>query len=91
MNTPVEIVYEPVKIGIRDQKIFLEVHPDIYKRISDLRSQTFRRLDELGWLSSVSVSAVNNALDKQTGVPVCVGVLKKGGDVAFTGRASAFQ
>jgi len=91
VNTPVEIVYEPVKIGIRDQKIFLEVHPDIYKRISDLRSQTFRRLDELGWLSSVSVSAVNNALDKQTGVPVCVGVLKKGGDVAFTGRASAFQ
>jgi hypothetical protein len=45
----------------------------------------------LGWLRSVSVSKVNDALDKQSGVPVRVGFLKKGGDVAFTGRASAFQ
>lgn len=89
IDTPVEIVYEPVKIGIRDQNIFIEVHPDIYKRIPDIRTQTIHRLRDLGWLSSVSVSKVNDALDKQSGVPVCVGYLKKGGDVAFTGRLSA--
>jgi L,D-transpeptidase ErfK/SrfK len=91
VNTPVEIVYEPVKMGIRNNNIFIEVHPDIYRRIPNMRTQTIHRLHELGWLRSVSVSKVNDALDKQSGVPVRVGFLKKGGDVAFTGRASAFQ
>ncbi len=91
VNTPVEIIYEPVKIGIRDNAIFMEVHPDIYKRISDIRSQTIRRLHELGMLRCVSVLKVMEALKSQSGVPVCVGFLKKGGDVAFTGRASALQ
>jgi L,D-transpeptidase ErfK/SrfK len=91
VNTPVEIVYEPVKIGILDNNIFIEVHPDIYKKIKDIRTQTIHRLNELGWLNSVSVSKVDDALDKQSGVPVRLGFLKKGGDVAFTGRASTVQ
>jgi len=91
LNTPVEIVYESVKMGIRDNNIFIEVYPDIYKKIPDIRTQTIHRLHELGWLRSVSVSKVNDALDKQSGVPVRVGFLKKGGDVSFTGRTSAFQ
>jgi L,D-transpeptidase ErfK/SrfK len=91
VNTPVEIVYEPVKIGTRDNMIFMEVHPDIYKKIPDLQSQTFRRLQVLGMLQCVSASKVKDALNKQSGVPVRVGFLKKGGDIAFTGRASAFQ
>jgi L,D-transpeptidase ErfK/SrfK len=91
INTPVEIVYEPVKIGIRDNHIFIEVHPDIYKKISDIRTQTIHRLHELGWLTSVSVSKVNDALLKQSGIPVRVGFLKKGGDFALKGRPSAFQ
>ena len=91
VNTPVEIIYEPVKIGIRDHNIFIEVHPDIYKRIPDIQTQTIHRLQELGWLRSVSVAKVNDALEKQSGVPIRVGFLKKGGDVAFTGKASAVQ
>jgi L,D-transpeptidase ErfK/SrfK len=91
INTPVEIIYETVKIGIRDNHIFMEVHPDIYRKIHDIKAQTIHRLRKLGWFSSVSVSKVNDALDKQSGVPVCVGFLKKGGDVAVTGKASAFQ
>jgi L,D-transpeptidase ErfK/SrfK len=91
VNTPVEIVYEPVKIGIRDHNIFIEVHPDIYQRIPDIRTQTIHRLQKLGIMSGVSVLKVKDALEKQSGVPVRVGFLKKGGDVTFTGRASAFQ
>jgi L,D-transpeptidase ErfK/SrfK len=91
VNTPVEIVYEPVKIGTRDNMIFMEVHTDIYKRIPDLQSQIFRRLQALGILQCVSVSKVKDALNKQSGVPIPVGFLKKGGDIAITGRASAFQ
>jgi len=80
VNTPVEIVYEPVKIGFRDQNIFMEVHPDIYNRIPDLQAQTLSRLHELDILSHVSFSLVKNALEKQSGLPVRVGTLKKGGD-----------
>jgi L,D-transpeptidase ErfK/SrfK len=80
LNTPVEIVYEPVKIGIQDQDIFMEVHPDIYNKIPDIKEQTLRRLREQGLLKRVSISTVKDTLEKQSGLPVRVGFLKKGGD-----------
>jgi L,D-transpeptidase ErfK/SrfK len=88
VNTPVEIIYEPVKIGVQDQSIFIEVHPDIYNRIPDMQAQTFRRLHELGIFSDVSVSLVKDALEKQNGLPVRVGFLKKGGDSTIAVKAS---
>jgi L,D-transpeptidase ErfK/SrfK len=88
VNTPVEIVYEPVKIGVLDKKIFIEVHPDIYSRIPDMQAQTLRRLHELDILSSVSVSLVKYALEKQNGLPVRVGFLKKGGDDTLAVKTS---
>jgi len=88
VNTPVEIIYEPVKIGFQDQNIFIEVHPDIYNRIPDMQAQTFRRLHELGIFSNVSVSLVKDALEKQNGLPVRVGFLKKGGDSAIAVKTS---
>jgi L,D-transpeptidase ErfK/SrfK len=88
VNTPVEIIYEPVKIGFRDQNIFIEVHPDIYNRIPDMQAQTFRRLHELGIFSNVSVSLVKDALEKQNGLPVRVGFLKKGGDNTIAVKTS---
>jgi L,D-transpeptidase ErfK/SrfK len=88
VNTPVEIIYEPVKIGFQDQNIFIEVHPDIYNRIPDIQAQTFRRLHELGIFSDVSVSLVKDALEKQNGLPVRVGFLKKGGDSTIAVKAS---
>ncbi len=88
VNTPVEIIYEPVKIGFQDQNIFIEVHPDIYNRIPDIQAQTFRRLHELGIFSNVSVSLVKDALEKQNGLPVRVGFLKKGGDNTIAVKTS---
>jgi len=88
VNTPVEIIYEPVKIGFQDQNIFIEVHPDIYNRIPDMQAQTFRRLHELGIFSDVSVSLVKDALEKQNGLPVRVGFLKKGGDNTIAVKVS---
>lgn len=88
VNTPVEIIYEPVKIGVQDRSIFIEVHPDIYNRIPDIQAQTFRRLHELGIFSDVSVSLVKDALEKQNGLPVRVGFLKKGGDSTIAVKVS---
>ena len=88
VNTPFEIVYEPVKIGFQDQNIFMEVHPDIYNRIPDVQAQTLSRLHELNILSSVSLALVNDALEKQSGLPVRVGFLKKGGDDTLAVKTS---
>jgi L,D-transpeptidase ErfK/SrfK len=90
VNTPVEIVYEPVKIGFQDQYIFIEVHPDIYNRIPDMQALTLRRLHELDILDRVSVSLVKDALKKQSGVPVRVGFLKKGGDDSLAVKTSNY-
>jgi len=88
VGTPFEIIYEPVKIGVQDGNIFMEVHPDIYQRIPDMEAHVRRRLKEMCLWSSISFGAVKNALQKQNGVPVRVGCLKKGGDVSIAMEAS---
>jgi len=88
VGTPFEIIYEPVKIGIKDGSIFMEVHPDIYGRIPDMAAHIKRRLKEMCLWNNISLGAVKNAIQKQNGVPVCVGYLKKGGDASITMEAS---
>jgi L,D-transpeptidase ErfK/SrfK len=88
VGTPFEIIYEPVKIGVVDGNIFIEVHPDIYGRIPDMAAHISRQLKEMGLWSSISHEAVKNTLQKQNGVPVRVGCLMKGGDVSITKEAS---
>lgn len=88
INTPVEIVYEPVKIGFQNRNIFIEVHPDIYNRIPDMQKYTLRRLHDLDILDGVSLSLVKDAIEKQSGLPVHVGFLKKGGDDTLAVKTS---
>lgn len=90
VGEPFEIVYEPVKIGIQAGNMFIEVHPDIYGRIPDMEAHTKRQLQEMGLWGSISVRAVKDALQKQNGVPVHIGCLKKGGDASITVGASDF-
>ncbi|MCX5894996.1 MAG: L,D-transpeptidase family protein [Proteobacteria bacterium] len=35
IGTKLEIIYEPIKFGQRDGHIYMEAHPDIYRRIPD--------------------------------------------------------
>ena len=35
LKTKLEIIYEPVKFGRKGSQIFVEVHPDVYDKISD--------------------------------------------------------
>jgi len=88
VGTPFEIIYEPVKIGVQDGKLFIEVHPDIYGRIPDMTAHIMSRLKELCLWSDISFGAVRSALKKQSGVPVCVGFLKKGGDASINREVS---
>lgn len=90
VNTPVEIIYEPVKIGVLGDSVFMEVHPDIYGKIPDMYAHAKQRLMSLGLWSSISVKAIKEILQTRNGVPVHVGYLKKGGGVPIKLGASGF-
>jgi L,D-transpeptidase ErfK/SrfK len=90
VNTPFEIIYEPLKIGIKDHSIFLEVHPDVYQKIPDMFAHAKKRLKDLGFWNSVSTETVKTIVQKQNGVPVFVGYVRKGGDGPIAMGASGF-
>ena len=76
VGTSVEIVYEPVKVGFRDGKVFVEVHPDLYGKIHRMEDYALERLQESVGLRCVSMELLRTALKECKGVPVPVGSLK---------------
>ncbi len=78
VGTPVEIVYEPVKFGIDKFELYMEVHPDPYGRIDNLRDWTIERLRRLELVQCLLMDEVDEALRRRDGVPVVVGIVKRG-------------
>ena len=71
----VEIIYEPVKFGLRNREIFIEVHPDLYEKIEDPQDYTSILMIKLGIRNFVSMEEIRKALERQDGVPVSVGIM----------------
>jgi len=46
VGTPVKIIYEPIKWGQKRGRIYVEVHPDVYKKILDFRGYAVRALNQ---------------------------------------------
>jgi L,D-transpeptidase ErfK/SrfK len=80
MGTNVEIIYEPVKFGFRNRKIFIEVHPDLYQKFENLQDYTSQLMIKLGIRNFVSMEEIRRALVRQDGVPVVVGIMAKDGE-----------
>jgi L,D-transpeptidase ErfK/SrfK len=76
----VEVIYEPVKIGIEDELVYLEVHPDIYGRIPDLLTHTEELLKQKNLRQHVRWDEVIRCIEEKNGVPLPVGSVAKGGD-----------
>jgi len=70
LGTPVEIIYEPIKIGFKDNHIFIEVHPDIYHKIPDLLLHSAKKLFTYRIWEEVDLDLLVQALEEQTGIPV---------------------
>lgn len=77
LGTTVEIIYEPVKIGIRDNTIFVEIHPDIHNIFPDMYSHAESLLDERGLLRGVDREKLGRAVGEQNGMPQPVGIIAK--------------
>ena len=70
VGTPVEIIYEPVKIGFQEGHIFIEVHPDLYSVITDLFIDTARKLFIYQLWEEIDVDLLSKAVEEHTGIPV---------------------
>lgn len=72
VGTPVKVVYRPVKVGIRDGTLWLEIHPDFLERYGrlDLILEIERQVAELNWPYGIDRRALRRELDQRRGVPV---------------------
>ncbi len=71
LKTPVRMVREPVKVGVRAGRVYVEVHEDRDARI-DLRAEAARLLATRGLAAHVDDRRLQAALDARRGVPVDV-------------------
>jgi L,D-transpeptidase ErfK/SrfK len=70
VKTPVELIYEPVKVGWKDGRIFMEVHPDIYNKINNFIGYGKDRVKSLGLLEKVDEELMFKTLEETKGIPV---------------------
>jgi L,D-transpeptidase ErfK/SrfK len=72
VGAPGNFVYQPVKVGIRDGHVFVEVHKDIYNMTPGPYRETLRLIDKFGLRSRVDFDRVKRAVLEQSGVPMDV-------------------
>jgi L,D-transpeptidase ErfK/SrfK len=64
-------IYEPVLVAVADGgQVFLEVHPDIYRRVPDALGLALRLLDRAGVLASVDRAHVRRVVAARDGIAV---------------------
>lgn len=69
VNTPGEIIYEPVKVAVTpNQRVFLEIHPDVYGKVRDLEKAAKQLITRHNAESLVDWQKVLIALKKKGGV-----------------------
>ncbi|MCK9274330.1 MAG: L,D-transpeptidase family protein [Syntrophales bacterium] len=73
VGATVDILYEPIKLGLKEGKIYMEAHPDIYEKIKDYGSYVFSLLKKSDCLQYVSLKKVQKVMKEKKGIPVCIG------------------
>jgi L,D-transpeptidase ErfK/SrfK len=66
---PGEFVYEPVKVGASGGRIFVEVHPDVYRRVGDLQAHARAEVERAGLGAHVDLARLRTAVSDLRGVP----------------------
>ncbi len=69
VGTKVTVTYEPVKIGVRDGDIYIEVHDDYLKQAGNLYNYAVKKLIKLGLLKDVDLDSLRKAIKDKSGVP----------------------
>jgi L,D-transpeptidase ErfK/SrfK len=69
MGTKLEIIYEPVKFGRRNGQVYVQAHPDVYKRIPDYTKYAMDKLAQYPFANQVDQKKFMVAITLQNGVP----------------------
>lgn len=73
VGTRGELIYEPVKIAVTaENRVLLEVHRDIYRKIPSMDEEVRARLQKRGVSSRVNWETVERAVREKSGVAVDV-------------------
>ena len=75
IGTRVEIIYEPVKLGFKNRQIYMEVHPDSYRKIKNMAAHIHTLLHSHDVETYVSMEKLKTVLFKKDGVPTLIGTL----------------
>jgi hypothetical protein len=68
IGTPVRIIYETVLVAIDDTGgVWLEVHPDVYRRAGDALVRAIDLLDETGVAETIDPLAVRRCVSRRAG------------------------
>ncbi|MGQ9687438.1 MAG: L,D-transpeptidase [Desulfobaccales bacterium] len=70
VGTTVQIIYEPVKFGYLQGRIFVEIHEDIYFKVVDMFHYALNRLESKGLGSRINWTKFLKAVEEQSGAPV---------------------
>ncbi len=71
-GTKVTIVRQPVKVGVRDKKVYIEIHKDENLKDFNYFNETARILTRKGLLKDVDMEKVYQAMEEKNGVPADV-------------------
>ena len=72
VGTKLEIIYEPIKLGRAHGQIYVEVHPDVYRKLPDFIQYAAEKLARYPFENQVDHSKYLMAVRLQTGVPTNV-------------------
>ena len=65
-------VYQPIKVGMADGRVYVEVHKDLYGMKPGMYRETRAMLEQHGFMSLVDEEKLREAVLAQSGIPVDV-------------------
>ncbi len=69
ISTSGEIIYQPIKIAVINNRVFLEVHRDIYGKLKDIKLETKKLIEEKKLINRINWEKVEEILKEKTGIP----------------------
>lgn len=69
IGTKVTIVKQPIKVGVRNKRVYVEIHEDPYIKIPNYLEATNALLQKKGLLKMISTDKLYKAVRKKDGVP----------------------
>ena len=73
VGMPGQFVYEPIKFGWRANRLYVEVHDDLYGMYPGLWNHATKVVEQAGLQDQVDMNALQKAVIDKTGVPTFVG------------------